>query len=311
MRAPAAATAIAFLAIAAAGAAAGPAVAQPAGAVLSIDGNNGATTRDCARRDVRVNGNQNVLRLTGGCRSLTVSGNRNTVRAELAPGAALSLPGNDNVVTWTQRGAGAVPAIADAGNRNRIEGPPGAPAPAAAAPGVVVVPPAAAVVTPGTVVTPGAVVGGAPVVVPGVVPAPAVPGVVVGSTTTAPPPLATVNTPQGLLVMIPNEVLFDFDSDALRSNAAATLDQLVALLERNRPRGLRVVGHTDAVGDAAYNQGLSERRARSVQRWLSERAGYTAPPIVIEGLGSRKPVAPNDTADNRARNRRVEVLLER
>lgn len=303
MRAPA------ILSLTAAIGLAGPALAQQ---TLSVGGNGGTLTRDCARRDASVGGNQNTLRLTGNCRTLAVSGNRNTVRVELAPGAPLTVSGNDNVVSWTQRLAGPPPTITDSGSRNRIEGPPGSTPAAAAPPGVVVAP--GVVQAPGVVVAPGSVQAPAVVVAPGSVQAPVVVapgGVAAPPVVVAPAPLATVNTPQGLLVMIPNEVLFDFDSDALRQSAAATLDQLVALLERNRPRVMRVIGHTDSVGDPAYNQGLSERRARSVQVWLSTRLGAAAPTMVVEGSGERRPLAPNDTAENRARNRRVEVLLER
>jgi OOP family OmpA-OmpF porin len=70
-----------------------------------------------------------------------------------------------------------------------------------------------------------------------------------------------------------------------------------------------VEDHTDSVGTAAYNQKLSHRRADAVRRYLVKH-GIPANRITTEGFGESRPVASNDTADDRAQNRRVELRVE-
>jgi outer membrane protein OmpA-like peptidoglycan-associated protein len=122
-------------------------------------------------------------------------------------------------------------------------------------------------------------------------------------------------TPQATRLTVRNDVLFDFDKADLRDSAAEALGRVAEIIQQRRPARVRVVGHTDSMGDDRYNQTLSERRARSVEQWLAGRGGL--PPIAVEGRGEAEPVAPNATPDGRddpegrQRNRRVEVLLER
>lgn len=100
---------------------------------------------------------------------------------------------------------------------------------------------------------------------------------------------------------------FGFDSDAITPSAQATLDAVAATL-RAHPEIARVevAGHADAVGPAAYNQDLSERRAAAVCTWLNAR-GVEADRLVPAEHGEGQPPVPNDTAAHRAQNRRVEV----
>ena len=125
-------------------------------------------------------------------------------------------------------------------------------------------------------------------------------------------------TAQGVALNLSGDVLFPFGADRLRPEAAQGLAEVADLIRTLRPRTLRIIGHTDAVGDDATNRDLSLRRARSVQRWLEERVGQGAmPAVVVEGRGSAEPVAPNafadgrDNPEGRALNRRVEFFLER
>jgi outer membrane protein OmpA-like peptidoglycan-associated protein len=120
-------------------------------------------------------------------------------------------------------------------------------------------------------------------------------------------------TPRGTRLTVQNDVLFDFDRSELRPEAAEALGRVKAMIEQRRPRAVRVVGHTDAIGSDEYNDLLSLRRARSVERWLESQG--TAPPISVEGHSEREPVAPNaidgrDNPDGRQKNRRVEIFLE-
>lgn len=104
--------------------------------------------------------------------------------------------------------------------------------------------------------------------------------------------------------------LFDFDSAALRTDAAASLDALVRKYRGNaRLVKLSIVGHTDSVGDDAYNQGLSERRAAAVRDHLVSE-GVDGTKIVASGRGESQPVASNDTEQGRQKNRRVELTAE-
>ena len=68
-----------------------------------------------------------------------------------------------------------------------------------------------------------------------------------------------------------------------------------------------VEGHTDSVGSVAYNQTLSERRAKTVRDYLVSQ-GIDASRITTRGFGKSKPIASNDTAEGRAENRRVEII---
>jgi outer membrane protein OmpA-like peptidoglycan-associated protein len=108
-------------------------------------------------------------------------------------------------------------------------------------------------------------------------------------------------------VTLSDRATFDFDSAQLRPGARQTLDELV---ESIRDGGLvstiQVVGHTCDIGTAEYNQGLSERRARSVVDYLTSR-GIETDEINWEGRGLHEPRYPNDSEENRSRNRRVEI----
>lgn len=119
-------------------------------------------------------------------------------------------------------------------------------------------------------------------------------------------------TPRGVALNLSGDVLFASGADRLRGEAAEGLAEVAELIRTLRPQAMRIVGHTDAVGDEALNRDLSLRRARAVQRWLEERVGSGAmPAAVVEGRGEAEPVAANDTEEGRARNRRVEFVLER
>jgi outer membrane protein OmpA-like peptidoglycan-associated protein len=101
-------------------------------------------------------------------------------------------------------------------------------------------------------------------------------------------------------------IRFDEDSDRLRTESDATLREILSVLESQPDLNLIVEGHTDATGDDAYNQDLSQRRAQAVVQWLVGR-GIGAPRLQSMGHGEAQPVANNETAQGRALNRRVEL----
>jgi len=102
---------------------------------------------------------------------------------------------------------------------------------------------------------------------------------------------------------------FDVDSDHLRADAKPAIDELLSALKANPSWHVGIEGHTDATGNAAHNLDLSRRRAASVKATLVA-AGIAADRMTTAGFGQTKPLAPNDTAIGRARNRRVEVVKQ-
>ncbi len=100
---------------------------------------------------------------------------------------------------------------------------------------------------------------------------------------------------------------FDFDKSKLKPSMMDELDRLVARVKKTPANEqLVLVGHTDSVGTVQYNQGLSERRARSVADYLMSK-GIGRRDIVTRGMSENKPVATNATEAGRAMNRRVEI----
>jgi OOP family OmpA-OmpF porin len=103
--------------------------------------------------------------------------------------------------------------------------------------------------------------------------------------------------------------LFDFDSADLSAAGRSELDGLIAKVKGNSDIGaIKVVGHTDSLGPAEYNQSLSERRAASVQSYL--QTSLSTVDIMSSGMGELEPVADNSTETGRQRNRRVEVQID-
>ena len=113
---------------------------------------------------------------------------------------------------------------------------------------------------------------------------------------------------EGIQVTFESGLLFDFDSDVLRQEARTNLRELAASLDKYPGTDLMIIGHTDALGTTAYNQGLSERRARSAATYLVAQ-GVSGGRIDARGLGETEPVAGNDTEAGRQANRRVEVAI--
>lgn len=102
-------------------------------------------------------------------------------------------------------------------------------------------------------------------------------------------------------------LLFEFDSDQLMAAQRARLLSMGRdLLALEVPR-LRLEGHTDAKGDAAYNRSLALRRARTVAQALTQ-AGWLQPQLQVQGFGSERPIADNSTDAGRALNRRVVLI---
>ena len=100
-------------------------------------------------------------------------------------------------------------------------------------------------------------------------------------------------------------IRFDVDSDVIHPEGKAVLDQVFRILATAPGVAIDITGHTDNEGDAKSNLDLSKRRAAAVKQYLVSR-GIKAERLETEGFGSAKPVAPNDSPQNKARNHRIE-----
>jgi outer membrane protein OmpA-like peptidoglycan-associated protein len=113
---------------------------------------------------------------------------------------------------------------------------------------------------------------------------------------------------EGIVVTFDSGLLFAFDSDRIEGAARQNLTNLAQSLDRNPNTEVLIVGHTDNVGSAQYNEGLSQRRAASARAFLMSQ-GVAGQRIRTEGRGLYEPVATNESAEGRQLNRRVEVAI--
>ena len=116
------------------------------------------------------------------------------------------------------------------------------------------------------------------------------------------------NTGDQLIVTLPQDILFDTNSASLRADLQADIRALGRNLNQYPNTTVQVIGHTDSEGSAAFNQDLSERRARSVAGVLLEQ-GVSGGRIVPIGRGEAQPVASNNSSEGRRQNRRVEIII--
>jgi len=109
----------------------------------------------------------------------------------------------------------------------------------------------------------------------------------------------------GSRIVVEN-ILFNSGKATLKAESYSELNKLVRLLLENSSVRIEVSGHTDNVGSASLNKRLSRSRAESVKNYLQSH-GVAADRIEFEGYGFDRPIAPNDTPEGRAANRRVEI----
>ena len=107
---------------------------------------------------------------------------------------------------------------------------------------------------------------------------------------------------------IPSDISFAVGRSDIQSNFAPVLDRFAEGLRNNPNTDVRIIGHTDNTGSDAVNNPLSLDRAASTRNYLTGR-GIDGRRISIEGMGERQPIATNDTAQGRSRNRRVEIYV--
>ena len=112
-----------------------------------------------------------------------------------------------------------------------------------------------------------------------------------------------------LRVTMTDQTAFDFDSATIKPTFNSTMDKVANVVNRYGKTYLTVVGHTDSVGAAQYNQRLSEQRAQAVAQYFSSK-GVITERLAADGKGENSPRASNATPDGRRLNRRVEVYIE-
>ena len=115
--------------------------------------------------------------------------------------------------------------------------------------------------------------------------------------------------PMGEMAEIPTDVMFSSGSSELRPEAVHVLAECAEMIRRDGNKNMQVIGHTDSVGSASFNVGLSKRRAEAVTAWLVDQGGIPKDDLTTTGVGEAKPKASNATAKGRAGNRRVEVVM--
>jgi len=111
-----------------------------------------------------------------------------------------------------------------------------------------------------------------------------------------------------LKLEVPSDVSFAVNSARIEPSLEPILSRFAQTLNENPKTTVRIIGHTDSTGSDAINDPLSVNRAASVRSYLTAR-GVATGRIAIDGVGSREPVAGNDTEAGRARNRRVEIFV--
>ncbi|MEW6417630.1 MAG: OmpA family protein [Nitrospirota bacterium] len=102
---------------------------------------------------------------------------------------------------------------------------------------------------------------------------------------------------------------FDFDKSDIKESEIEKLKKAVEFVKNYPGFKIKIEGHTCSIGTEKYNQGLSERRAEAVKKYLIEEGRIEAKRITTIGYGESNPVASNETEEGRAKNRRVEILI--
>ena len=115
-------------------------------------------------------------------------------------------------------------------------------------------------------------------------------------------------TERGVVVNLP-DILFRFDRAELTNNARLTISEISEVIKTVKDRNISIEGHTDSIGSVQYNKQLSRKRAQNVSNELGYK-GVPSRQLSVIGYGEGAPIATNNTDRGRARNRRVEIIIE-
>ena len=119
--------------------------------------------------------------------------------------------------------------------------------------------------------------------------------------------VSIINTGSQLIVSLPEDITFSTNSAVVKSSLVGDLNTLAASMNTYPNTTIEVVGHTDNTGTAAYNQALSEQRARAVRGILINTV--TPSRVIAYGVGETRPIGSNTTSAGRQANRRVEIYI--
>ncbi len=115
--------------------------------------------------------------------------------------------------------------------------------------------------------------------------------------------------PGRLTLTVPGSGLFTVNSDRIEPTAHDTLAKVAELIDAYKGHPVRIIGYTDSIGEADYNQTLSQRRAGLIKEFFIDNFEIDGTHLSTEGRGEDEPIASNDTPDGRQANRRVEILI--
>ncbi|MCE0484038.1 MAG: OmpA family protein [Methylacidiphilales bacterium] len=119
------------------------------------------------------------------------------------------------------------------------------------------------------------------------------------------------NLPEPILLRLPSDVLFDFDSTSLKPEAAPLLTQAIGLITKYPQADIQIDGYSDSFGKPDYNQTLSQQRSVAVQEWLRQHIGGDGYKFHSRGHGSADYiVSPQGSIEQQQPNRRVEILIQ-
>ena len=121
------------------------------------------------------------------------------------------------------------------------------------------------------------------------------------------PQIQVSNESRGTVISV-SDILFKTDSAALTPDLATSLTKFAEILHSSGEYKVTIEGHTDNRGPEAYNQALSEQRAENVMKFLLEK-GIAAGRLSAAGFGMTRPIADNETAAGRKKNRRVDLVV--
>jgi outer membrane protein OmpA-like peptidoglycan-associated protein len=122
------------------------------------------------------------------------------------------------------------------------------------------------------------------------------------------PGAEVIDAGEGLIVKFDSGILFDVNKSELKANAKTNIENLAATMKNNPETNIMVIGHTDADGSDSYNYSLSERRAAAVKAYTASH-GVSNSRLTTVGKGETEPIADNSSANGKAQNRRVEIVI--
>ncbi|KXI22003.1 OmpA family protein [Photobacterium sanguinicancri] len=111
-----------------------------------------------------------------------------------------------------------------------------------------------------------------------------------------------------ITILLDGDRSFDYNSAYIRSDSHKVLSALSALIAKNEKSKVFIGGHTDSLGRDEYNRSLSDKRAKSVSNYLTLR-GVDKEQVNTYGFGEVSPIADNDTASGRQKNRRIDIRI--